>query len=514
MKKFYRGIRPDDPHGRCGLRNPERGLRTEMYFSEIPGEIAGVCSCYNKQLKLDGRPEIPVYQNDTIPDVPHLIRGNRLDAIEFSHWQWMNELDYFAYDGVTIMQSYCFLDRYNHTDLPQSKLDDIEFFFNKVRLMKVKLLLRFAYELSPAFDGPTAEDTLRHLRQLAPLIRKHSDIIYCLQCGFVGKFGEWHNSYNHLHEDVAFHKDLLAEVLEILPDNRMTMMRYPAAKMRIFGTEPITEKEAFSGIPKARVGHFNDGFMANVPKHGGTFGITGRMLVSIEDEMEYVAQESKYMPQDGELFWRDVGGAALPTESLKLLRRWHFDTLSMVHGNAFFEGTDRYSIDIWKKVPVDPLFLKDYGFEAPDGYFVDERGRFVRRSYYELIRDLLGYRLELQSAEIEVDNGTLTAGIELVNRGFSAPVNPRKVYLTLRGNNGKRYDLPFDIDIRKLYGGEKHTLKLSADAASFAPGKYAVGLSMPDEMASLRDIPEYAIRCANMINFENGINDLEINVEL
>ena len=504
MKKYYRGIRPDDPHGRMGLRNPERGFRTEMYFSEIPGDIAGVCSCYNKQLKLDGRPIVPVYQNDDIPDVPHLIRGNRLDAIEFSHWQWMNELDYFAYDGVTVMQSYCFLDRYAHVNLPQEKLDDIERFFRKLRTMKVKTLLRFAYELSPVIDGPTGADILRHLEQLKPLLHRYADVIYVLQSGFIGKFGEWHNSYHHLQDDAGFHRELMHAVVEALPDNRMTMMRYVRDKMRIFGTAPISEKEAFTSAPQARIGHFNDGFLARPPHHGGTFGI--RSLVSIEEEHEYVAQESKFMAQDGELFWRDVGGMALPTEALTLLHRWHYDTLSFVHGNAAFEGTDKYSIDVWKKVPVDPLFLKDVDFVPSDGYFFDEKGRFVRRSYYEYIRDHLGYRLELQSAEVELTNGILKAEIVLINRGFSAPVNPRKAYLTLCGG-GRRYDFAFDTDLRRWYGGETQTLKLEC-AADLPPGEYRAGFAMPDEM--IKDVPEYAIRCANAVEFRDGINDLEI----
>ena len=113
MQKTFRGIRPDDWHGRMGLRNPERGFRTEMYFSTIPGEVAGMCSCHHKRNKLDGRPEKPVFQNIDIPGVPHLIRGNRLDGIEFSHAQWQDELDFLGYDGVTIMQSYCFLMRYS-----------------------------------------------------------------------------------------------------------------------------------------------------------------------------------------------------------------------------------------------------------------------------------------------------------------------------------------------------------------------------------------------------------------
>ena len=499
MKKAFRGIHPDDVHGRMGLRNPERGFRTEMYFSHIPGEIAGTCSCHIKQLKLDGRSEKPVYQNCTIPGVPHLIRGNRLDGIEFSHWNWQDEIDYFSYDGVTVMQSYCFLMKYNDgRDIPQEKLDDIEDFFLKLRRAGVKSLLRFAYELSPTLTGPTAETTLKHLAQLAPLIRKYSDVIYVLQMGFVGKFGEWHNSYHTLQSDIAFRKELFAAVLDTLPPSRRTMVRYPVLKMKVFGTEPLTEDLAFTMDPRARIGHFDDGFMAQ-PRHGGTFG-RGDSLVSVADEKAYVAKESTYLPQDGELFWSDVAGMALPTETTALLRDWHFDTLGFVHGNAAFEGADTcYSIDVWKRVPVDPMFLEREKLPMSDGYFTDAHGKFVWRSYYEYIRDHLGYRLELQSAEAEISEGRLRGRIALVNRGFSSPVNPRTAYLRI---DDKAF--PLKADIQRWFAGVAQTLAFDIPAEE-AQGK-RIGLWLPDEAPTLRDRPEYAICCANDIEFTGGVN--------
>ena len=499
MKTTFRGIHPDDVHGRMGLRNPERGFRTEMYFSHIPGEIAGTCSCHIKQMKLDGRSEKPVYQNASIPNVPHLIRGNRLDGVEFSHWNWQDEIDYFSYDGVTIMQSYCFLMKYNDgRDIPQEKLDDIEDFFLKVRRAGVKCLLRFAYELSPTLTGPTAETTLKHLSQLAPMINKYIDVIYVLQLGFVGKFGEWHNSYHALQSDLAFRKELFAAVLDVLPPQRRTMVRYPVLKMAVYGTEPLTEDLAFTMDPKARIGHFDDGFMAK-PRHGGTFG-RGDDIVSIDRIFDYFAKESKYLPQDGELFWSDVAGTALPTETTVLLRNWHFDTLGFVHGNSAFEGADTcYSIDVWKRVPVDPMFLEREKLPISDGYFTDEYGKFVWRSYYEYIRDHIGYRLELQTAEAEVAEGRLRGKIVLINRGFSSPVNPRKAYLRV---DGKSFELK--ADLQRWFAGETQTLEFDIPAAE-AQGK-RLGLWLPDDSPVLRDRPEYAIRCANDIEFSDGVN--------
>ncbi|HQL87841.1 MAG TPA: DUF4832 domain-containing protein [Lentisphaeria bacterium] len=514
MQKTFRGIRPDDWHGRMGLRNPERGFRTEMYFSTIPGEVAGMCSCHHKRNKLDGRSEKPVFQNIDIPGVHHLIRGNRLDGIEFSHGQWQDELDFFGYDGITIMQSYCFLMRYNDgQDLPTRKLDDIEGFFLKLRESKVKALLRFAYELSPTLTGPTAATTLKHLSQLRPLLRKYSDVIYVLQCGFIGQFGEWHNSYHQLQRDQAFHGELFAAVLEALPPERRTMVRYPVLKMNLYGSEPLREDEAFAMTPRARIGHFNDGFLAS-KSHGGTFGRSDS-LVSADAEKDYLAQEGRFLPMDGELFWRDLCGMALPTEATMHLARWHYDTFGFVHGNSLFEG-DKYSIDVWKVVPVDPMFLRDANLPVSDSYFVDAHGQHVWRSYYEYIRDHLGYRLELTRAEMpeQVQCGhPFDVTVELVNCGFASPVNPRPVFLVLRQGEAE-YTFAFDTDIQRWAGhGTSQKLSLTVALPKEAPaGSYAAGLWLPDGSGVLRNDHDYAIRCANPLDFHSGVNWLGMKV--
>lgn len=116
-----------------------------------------------------------------------MIRGNRLDGVEFRHCQWQDELDYCAYDGLTVIQGYVYLNKFSDgRPLSAAKLEDIEEFFFQIRRRGIKVLLRFAYELSPCIIGPTGATILRHLEQLKPLIRKNIDIIYSLQCGFPG----------------------------------------------------------------------------------------------------------------------------------------------------------------------------------------------------------------------------------------------------------------------------------------------------------------------------------------
>ena len=512
-EKRFRGIRPDDPHGRMGLRNPERGFRTEIYFSTIPGEIAGTCSCHSKQNKLDGRSLKPSCQNETLTGCPRLIRGNRLDAVEFSHAQWQDELDYFTYDGVTVMQSYCFLMKYSDgRPLPPEKLEDIEVFFRKLRESGAKALLRFAYELYPTFTGPAAETILNHIAQLRPLLRRYQDVIYVLQCGFVGRFGEFHHSFHHLEEDPGFRRELLSAVLEALPEGKKTMLRYPRLKRELFGNAPLTEAEAFSNTAPARIGHFNDFFMGN-NNHGGTFGAEE---LTLEEEFRNHEEESRFLPMDGELQWRDLAGVALPHEALFNFFRWHYDTFSMVHGHSLFEQ-EFYPVDWWKSVPVDPMFLHDNRIPFSNDYFSDAAGNFVPRSHFEYIRDHLGYRLELQSAALPESvraGGRLEVEIHLVNRGFSAPVTPRPVNLVLQCGSERR-SFPFETDVRRWYGGTEQELTLSvALPPEMAPGIYQAGFALPDASEIPADNPEFAIRCANFLEYRDGVNQLGMEITL
>ena len=508
MIKHYRGIRPDDIHGRMGLFNPERGFRTEMYASRIPGEIAGMCSVHFKETKLDGRDTKPVYHN-------RLIRGNRLDGVEFRHCQWQDELDFLYYDGVSMMQSYVYLMKFSDgRELTEEKLNDFDEFMNQVRRRGVKVLLRFAYELRPRTIGPAGATILRHLESLKVLLRRHSDVIYVLQCGFIGIFGEWHGSINHLEENIGFHGELFKAVLETLPDNRMTMVRYPGIKRRIFGNEPVTAENAFTTEPIARIGHFNDGFMAGAT-HGGTFREEPYARQGNPD-FDLLSAESRYLPIDGELFWKDLQGAVEPLDAAFLFKKHHYNTFGFVHSNSLFEG-DPYSIDLWRNIPADPGALIDNNMPVSDSYFFDCAGNPVLRSYYEYIRDHLGYRLELLSAEMpEAVNagGNIRCELKLVNRGFSSFINPRPVYLTLTSDDKRIFTMQFDADPRRWHPFETENFKtiehkLFMDTSlpdDIMPGCYKVGLWLPDASESIRERYEYAVRLANDLEWRNGVN--------
>ena len=167
-------------------------------------------------------------------------------------------------------------------------------------------------------------------------------------------------------------------------------------------------------------------------------------------------------------------------------------------------------MDVWARVPVDPMFLWQRNLPFEEDYFTDEKGRHVWRSYYEYIRDHLGYRIVLEEAEVDseiVADKDFHARISLRNDGFSAPIHPRPVQLVLTGRVSQiRFD--FATDIRRWRGGgARQVLEMSATMPSdMVEGEYQVYFAMPDASETLSERPEYAIRCANPLEFVDGCN--------
>ena len=163
----YRGIRPTDPGGRDGLRNPERGWRTETLIADRDSAAAwGPAAHLTHSLP-------PVYGEQ----------------------YWILDAERYEADGLTVAQTYCYLTNFLDSPLSEEKIEDLQRSLDGVRARGLKALLRFAYERDMSKEqGPALERILGHMDQLAPIVQKNADIIYVLQAGFVGAWGEWHSS--------------------------------------------------------------------------------------------------------------------------------------------------------------------------------------------------------------------------------------------------------------------------------------------------------------------------------
>ena len=393
----------------------------------------------------------------------------------------------FAHEGVTVAQAYCYLMRYCDSDtIAQSKLDALQADFDRARRDGLKFLLRFAYEGSAYRKdrkAPTLERVLAHIRQLTPIVRKNTDVIYCLQIGWLGMWGEFHT--NPLCYDESVRGRILAATLEMLPPERMTMMRrmdYKISALRALGDErELTEKTAFTQAPHARVGFFNDGTLA-YHNDGGTFPSNG-FSYGHNPEFARVSRESAFMPVDGELYWNEEPDPVSATgiRAIDRFARHHYTTFSLVHGYSELDYIPiKGSIDAWKVTPVTAEMLEAHGI-APDKWYFQEK---AMPSAFEYIRDHLGYRLQLVSAD--------SSRVVVRNTGFSRPINPRSAYFVRITADGKLTVAPTGFDCRRFTPGEGVTLVVPKTLS----GKGQLALWMPDAAESLRLRPEYAVSMA------------------
>ena len=471
--RTFRGIAPSDANGRDGLLNPERGFRFEIGIGKIPSDLA---------------------------------RLPRVDQWPFPR---------FKKEGVTISQAYCYLTQFHSSDISDEKIAAIEADFERARREGFKFVLRFAYECDGVkSDGPTAERILAHIRQLTPVIRRNIDVIHVLQSGWIGLWGEFHTSVHGIEKDPGAVESIISATLDMLPEGSFTMMRrmlYRSTFLKRIGAyKPITPETAWSMEPQARIGFFNDGTLANWGD-GGTFtekpyGEPG------EPEFDEVANDGRYLPIDGELFWAGQYSRtdfACGIRAIVRFHRHHYTTFSHVHG---FSGLDSnpipWTIDGWKVTPITRKELDFYGIQYDPAYFEG----VPYRTAYEFIRDHLGYRLAATKASFSasiVPGGAFEASVTLRNYGFAVPVKPRTAFFVIVGADGSAVELPTGYDCHALQprddagAAATHEIAFAGTLpASLPPGPHRIGLWLPDISESLRYRPEYAIRLATALPVE------------
>ena len=141
--------------------------------------------------------------------------------------------------NLTVAQTYWYLP--SEPQLSPDIIAGVRKTLRTLRTAGVKALFRFAYDRCP--DGSTGENNytattiIDHIRQLAEPFQAEIDVVYVLQAGFVGCWGEWHGSrnipdpFNSVRS--AVQQVLHAELFELLPADRKINLRYPGLKFDV-----------------------------------------------------------------------------------------------------------------------------------------------------------------------------------------------------------------------------------------------------------------------------------------
>lgn len=386
----------------------------------------------------------------------------------------------------TLVMLMYYLGNYRTKDLSNAILQGFDEDMQKLRDEGFKCVLRFAYDWNSATDADLTH-VQRHIQQLKPHLAANKDVIYVLETGFVGEWGEWYYSTHFGNESQHLNTNrraVLTTMLDACPADRFLLVRYPLIKTEYLGDEnALTSAQAFTGTDRARIGHHNDAFLNNYGNNG-TYGRDGDGPSDDPVLRAYISNETLFVPNGGETNVENTNLAKTVAKydtTMAELKRYHW---------TFCGST--YSEDVTDKWRTNGAF--------------DEMNR------------KLGYRYQLVHADLPE---TVQAGGQMVfqctirNVGFAPIYNERKVYLVLR-NQGAVFPIQLVSDPRRWLpnGAEtqiNETLTLPADIPA---GTYHLYLHLPDMASSLAADPRYAVRFANVGVWDatTGMNNLNASV--
>ncbi len=254
------------------------------------------------------------------------------------------------------------------------------------------------------------------------------------------------------------------------------------------------------------------------------------------------------------------------------MRYFNFTSFGIMHNNLLdgrspFEMADGYSdgltevgipqkentgINKWHSTFISKEDAKKWHLPLSDRYFENLDGEAVNRSSYDYIRDHLGYRLELQKSTFTKTSKVVTVKTDIINRGFSAPQNPRNIYYVLLNAENEvikyiqlnedwrdwqpddfavahdnKNNLNYNSDYESLddiviggipLGGfnsnwHRKPLDISYDPFTYTlegqllingldDGLYKIGLAFPDVNEELANSPDkYAVKFANQVPY-------------
>ena len=404
------------------------------------------------------------------------------------------------YTGESLAFILFYLTDFMNSDISSSALTFISAELDKVRAANKKAILRFAYEetyVENAQHEATPSQILRHLDQLSNILSKNADIIYLVQAGWLGTYGEWYYKTNNNGESVSGytdyykftvsgnsvtdfnnnHKNLIDKMLAVVPSpihiglRTAFYKRYCLSPGSISSWTPITSWADEPGANE-RLAFYNDGLR-------GSDSDVGTFKSQVDRDMWY--SQGNWLACGGEMSYRSEDAFNALSADLKdcdkgiaEMRRQHLSYLHYSTSNRFMAK--------W-----------------------NSEGRF------EDIKKALGYRLVLKSADITYPDlnagSTVKYSISMVNTGCAPVMYARPFKLVLKKGSSVTVLVENLADVRTISMDQPTVLEGSFVLPQTVSGGDKLAIWLPDNASGLQNNIAYSIRLANSdVSWDSGYN--------
>ncbi|HTB22522.1 MAG TPA: DUF4832 domain-containing protein [bacterium] len=370
---------------------------------------------------------------------------------------------------------------------------------NTARSLGIKLIIRFDYNEgsgtgnSGNSGGQDASLSViqGHISQIFPILAANEDVIAYIEAGFIGQWGEWHDSTNGLNDSTNSNSTsamttILDQELADLPTDRMIAVRYPGYSLEIFNTTtPISAANAFNGSNYSRVGTHDDCFESD-QYDGGTYAKGTNLGWSVSQFKSFLAAQNYSVAEGGET----CGTSGYSTCSNSVA------DLQSEHWSAMHCEWDPSNISEWSSGGCLSQIDLDLGYR---------------------------YALTQSTVPASVNAGAvLNLSFVVENNGWANCYNQRPMEVILRPTADSGFTGAIAIpvtestanntDPRFWQPGQSYTVNVSVTLpGSVTAGNYTVLLNLPDGHSSLYNSASnpaayinYAMRLADSGVWESG----------
>ncbi len=317
--------------------------------------------------------------------------------------------------------------------LTQDMLDSFEAMLDGVRKRGKSAIVRFAYD--PWYDGakncdPDQSLILTHLRQLAEVYSRNTDVIVFVELGMYGSWGEMHSSKNGTNANIA---EALQTLLSSTPSEIKVGVRRPdivAEWLKVndgndysgfdIDSEKFQKALAEKGDTIYRVGMYNDGYLGSSSDLGTVgMGASGHQMTR-EMMVKWLEKYSQNTPYGGELVANYNGDN--PINTPEYLSKEAFRTHTSYLNYEWHQPT----ILGWKEMVFKNVDVNDN---------VDE---YNGCDGYTYVANHLGYRFVLRNSTLPdsvAPNKDIPINLTIENVGFGNLTKAKKVSFVLVGEN-------------------------------------------------------------------------------
>jgi uncharacterized protein (TIGR01370 family) len=328
-----------------------------------------------------------------------------------------------------------------------------------------RLLIRFIYNFGPdgTLNGADVPAALisSHIDQIAPILLKHRDLVFALQAGFIGQWGEWHHSTTG-NVTAAAEKIVLDKELSYFAGVFPILVRYPGALAQYEGnlTRP------------ANIGLHDDGFASDPQPDPDT--------IPCRPELGYCLPQ--YTQQQLVAYKNEIAA-----NSMFAAETWQV--------NAADQSCNALD-DLAYATPLQSFTLSPYPTAIGQS--------LVTQGCATIFYNKVGTRIEIQQAILLGNlrpNGEIYAALTMVNAGYGRVVRARPATLVLTSGGAVVAQIPIPLgalDLRALAAAKPAAPKtfeftVTLPASFAATGSVDAALLVSDPAPSLSGQAAYAL---------------------